>query len=453
MTYWNESVHSLLRPVKHCCHVNPAVLPETTDPDWDFDYIDIGSVTLSEGVTHKERLRFEASPSRARKPVQEGDILVSTVRTYLKAIAIIEPADAPQVASTGFAVLRAGKNTDARFLHRAVQSNPFVEKVVSQSTGVSYPAINASTLSSIKIPLPDLPTQRAIADFLDHETARIDSLIEKKQQLMELLGEKRSAVITASVTGQDPAFSDASGSRDCRSVEGGGGVITLQERVHAAPPPRDWQLDKLHQVFRVRRGNKNDGMKEDNLLSLSHGRIIQKGIETAEGLLPENFEGYQIVEPGNIVLRLTDLQNDKRSLRQGLVTQRGIVTSAYDAVEVQRDNDPLFWFYSLLALDLAKHYYSLGGGVRQSVKFANFPNDWVYRPDLPTQRAIADFLDRETARIDSLVDKTKVSIDRLKEYRSALITSAVTGQIDVSTYAGSGNTDRQSDAIQLEIQA
>jgi type I restriction enzyme, S subunit len=197
-------------------------------------------------------------------------------------------------------------------------------------------------------------------------------------------------------------------------------VITLQERVHAAAKPEDWQLGKLHQVFRVRRGNKNTGMKEDNLLSLSYGRIIQKDIETADGLLPENFEGYQIVEPGNIVLRLTDLQNDKRSLRQGLVTRRGIITSAYDAVEVQRENDPRFWFYSLLALDLAKHYYSLGGGVRQSVKFADFPNDWVYRPDLETQRQIAEFLDRETARIDLLIEKKQRLVALLGEKLSSV---------------------------------
>jgi len=204
-------------------------------------------------------------------------------------------------------------------------------------------------------------------------------------------------------------------------------VITLQERVHSASKPADWQLDKLHQVFRVRKGHKNEGMKEDNLLSLSYGRIVTKDINTSDGLLPENFEGYQIVENGNIVLRLTDLQNDKRSLRQGLVTQRGIITSAYDAVEVCRDNDPRFWFYVLLALDIAKHYYSLGGGVRQSIKFSDFPNDWVYRPDLPTQRAIADFLDRETARIDLLIEKKQRLVELLGEKRSAVITSAVTG--------------------------
>jgi type I restriction enzyme S subunit len=169
-------------------------------------------------------------------------------------------------------------------------------------------------------------------------------------------------------------------------------------------------------------------MRETNLLSLSYGNIIQKDIDTAGGLLPENFEGYQIVEPGNIVLRLTDLQNDKRSLRQGLVTQRGIITSAYDAVEVQRDNDSRFWFYSLLALDLAKHYYSLGGGVRQSVKFADFPNDWVYRPDLATQRQIADFLDRETARIDLLIEKKRRLVELLEEEQAAFIERTVTNE-------------------------
>jgi type I restriction enzyme S subunit len=116
-------------------------------------------------------------------------------------------------------------------------------------------------------------------------------------------------------------------------------------------------------------------MKESNLLSLSYGRIIRRDIGTTEGLLPESFESYQIVDPGNIVLRLTDLQNDKRSLRQGLVRERGIVTSAYDALEVTQQNNPRFWAYTLLALDTAKYYYSLGGGVRQSIKFAAFSND------------------------------------------------------------------------------
>lgn len=156
-------------------------------------------------------------------------------------------------------------------------------------------------------------------------------------------------------------------------------------------------------------------MQEDNLLSLSYGRIIRKSIDAAEGLLPESFETYQIVEPGNIVMRLTDLQNDKRSLRQGLVKERGIITSAYDALELEKGHDPRFWAYALLALDLAKYYYSMGGGVRQSIKFSDFPNDWISTPDADAQKAIADFLDRETTRIDQLIDKKQRLVNVLKE--------------------------------------
>lgn len=205
-------------------------------------------------------------------------------------------------------------------------------------------------------------------------------------------------------------------------------MMTLQERVHSAPMPSGWKLDKLHQTLKVRRGNKNAGMREDNLLSLSYGRIIRKDIDTDGGLLPESFETYQVVEAGDIIMRLTDLQNDKRSLRQGLVKERGIITSAYDALEVVRDNEPRFWAYALLALDLAKYYYSLGGGVRQSVKFSDFPNEWIYRPDLPTQKRIAAVLDRETTRIDQLIAKKERFASMIGDREEALFLDAVTGR-------------------------
>lgn len=200
---------------------------------------------------------------------------------------------------------------------------------------------------------------------------------------------------------------------------------TLQERVHSAPKPDSWKLDKLRRVLRVRQGFKNVGMVEDNLLSLSYGRIKRKDIDGAGGLLPESFETYQIVEPGNIVMRLTDLQNDKRSIRQGLVTERGIITSAYDALEATKGNEARFWAYALLALDLAKYYYSLGGGVRQSIKFSDFPNDWVYLPDLATQKQIADFLDAETARIDALIEKKQRLIAVANERMAAIVETAI----------------------------
>ena len=124
-------------------------------------------------------------------------------------------------------------------------------------------------------------------------------------------------------------------------------------------------------------------MQENNLLSLSYGRIIRKDIDTSEGLLPESFETYQIVEPGNIVMWPTDLQNDKRSLRQGLVRERGIITFAYDALEVGREHDPRFWAYALLALDLAKYYYSLAVA---SASPSIFPTFQMTGSALPTSK-------------------------------------------------------------------
>jgi restriction endonuclease S subunit len=182
-------------------------------------------------------------------------------------------------------------------------------------------------------------------------------------------------------------------------------MISLQFKVTGIEPPSHWTPRKLKHVLRLKKFNKNDGLKEKNLLSLSYGNIIRKDIESAEGLVPASFEGYQIVEPGDIVLRLTDLQNDKRSLRQGLVGERGIVTSAYDAVYPSKSDDPEYWYYFLYALDISKYYYSLGGGVRQSISFNDFPNDWIISPDLSEQRKIVENLKKSLFAIDAIVSQ------------------------------------------------
>ena len=180
-------------------------------------------------------------------------------------------------------------------------------------------------------------------------------------------------------------------------------MITLQETVSGHRPPRHWQPQKLKYILRLRRGNKNGGLKEKNLLSLSYGNIVRKDIEQAEGLVPASYEGYQIVQPGDIVLRLTDLQNDKRSLRQGLVKERGIVTSAYDAVYAGPDQNPEFWYFFLYALDIMKYYYSLGGGVRQSISFKDFPNAWILAPEREEQDHIVEELNKSLDAMNSIV--------------------------------------------------
>lgn len=192
--------------------------------------------------------------------------------------------------------------------------------------------------------------------------------------------------------------------------------------------PDHWSTAPLYSVA-GERNEPNEGMIEDNLLSLSYGRIISKDISSNDGLLPESFETYQVVRSGDIVLRLTDLQNDKRSLRSGVVREKGIITSAYVALNPTGITSA-YLGYLMRAYDLTKVFYSMGGGLRQSMKFADLKRLPVLVPPESEQLAISSFLDRETAKIDALVGEQQRLIDLLEEKRQAVVTQAVTKGLD-----------------------
>jgi type I restriction enzyme S subunit len=267
---------------------------------------------------------------------------------------------------------------------------------------------------SLRIALPSLDEQCRIVSFLDRETAKFDALIEKKQQLIELLQEKRTALITQAVTkGLDPTVP--------RKDSG----VEWIERI-----PGSWRVCPLFAAAREKE-KRNYGNQVQNVLSLSYGKIIDKDVSDNFGLLPESFETYQIVSKGNIILRLTDLQNDKRSLRVGLVRHQGIITSAYICLDFFRDIDPSYAFYLLHAYDITKVFYGLGGGVRQTMKFEDLKWLPILMPSAAEQQVIASFLDREATKIDALISRIREAITSLKEYRTALIFAAVTGKMDV----------------------
>ena len=173
----------------------------------------------------------------------------------------------------------------------------------------------------------------------------------------------------------------------------------------------------------------NKGMLESNLLSLSYGRIIRRDIESSDGLVPASYETYQIVEPGDTVLRFTDLQNDQRSLRSGLVEERGIITSAYLSFTPDRRRlNPAFFAHMMRAVDLSKVFYRMGSGVRQSLNWSEFSLMRLPLPPLETQQRIADYLDRETAEIDAAVADLDRYVELLEKRRRAKITFAVEGK-------------------------
>ena len=194
--------------------------------------------------------------------------------------------------------------------------------------------------------------------------------------------------------------------------------------------PETWEVSQLSNLFKEH-SKRNIGIQETNLLSLSYGSIIRKNINDNGGLLPESFEGYNIVEKDDIVFRLTDLQNDKRSLRTGLVKERGIITSAYVTVR-KRDykNSSSYFHYLFHSCDECKIFYGLGAGVRQGMNFQDLKKLGIVLPPLSEQQRIADYLDEKCVEIDSLIALQEQMIEKLKAYKQSVITEAVTKGLD-----------------------
>ena len=192
--------------------------------------------------------------------------------------------------------------------------------------------------------------------------------------------------------------------------------------------PEGWEISPLFSIFKERK-QKNYNLKETNILSLSYGKIIRRNTETNMGLLPESFETYNIVDKSNIILRLTDLQNDKTSLRTGLVIERGIITSAYIALE-SINTENVFFHYLLHCYDELKVFYVMGNGVRQNLKFAELSRLPLLVPPLAEQQRIADYLDAKCAYIDQCLELTRQSMEKLRAYKLSCITEAVTKGLD-----------------------
>ena len=171
---------------------------------------------------------------------------------------------------------------------------------------------------------------------------------------------------------------------------------------------------------------KNDGMIETNLLSLSYGKVKRRDINATEGLLPESFEGYNIIEENDIVLRFTDLQNDQKSLRVGRATERGIITSAYTTIRPFDSEDSEFLYYALHSYDLKKGFYGMGAGVRQGLKWQEAKYVEIPWPDIQVRTAICQFLDKKCEEIDKSIEAAEASIEKYKLYKKSAIFQTVT---------------------------
>ena len=195
--------HWEVKPLKRWVRLNARTLGQKTSPDFEFRYVDIGSVQTGRLVKEPERIRFEAAPSRARRVLRRGDTIISTVRTYLKAIWYVgEDAD-DLIASTGFAVLTPGKNVEPEYLGYVIQSSAFVNRVAANSIGIAYPAIAETVLGRFPVALPPaVDEQQAIVAHIKTESAPLDDAIARTEEEIKLIREYRDRLIADVVTGQ-----------------------------------------------------------------------------------------------------------------------------------------------------------------------------------------------------------------------------------------------------------
>lgn len=385
---------------------NDDVLDESTAPDAEIAYVDISSVDGINGIKTKEDMLFAAAPSRARRRVKHGDVIVSTVRTYLKAIARIRTPEENLVVSTGFAVIRPRGELVPDFLGHLVSAGFFVDQVIARSTGVSYPAINASELVAIPVPVPPPSEQTQIAAFLDRETAKIDGLVAEQRRLMALLKEKRQAVISHTVTrGLNPhAPMKPSG------VEWLGDV------------PTHWEVGPVKRFFASHNPRRVPLSGEER--SGRNGDFPYYG---ASGII-DNIDEFIFDE--DMVLVSEDGANlVNRSTPIAFVATGKYWVNNHAHILKPLDGNLVFWAERLEMIDLAPF---ITGSAQPKLTSEALNSLMISVPPTATERlSIQNHIVDEAAKFDTLTAETQRAIDLLQERRTALISAAVTGQIDV----------------------
>jgi type I restriction enzyme S subunit len=423
--HWEE------KPLKTVTSINDEVLSESESTDHEIEYVDISSVSLANGIERTESVIFGDAPSRARRIPRDGDVLVSTVRTYLKAIAPVVSPPSNLVASTGFAVVRPQRGIHPGYLKYALQEEHFIQQVISRSTGVSYPAINASDIARIPLSLPKQSEQLAIATFLDRETAKIDALIAEQQRLIELLQEKRQAVISHAVTkglNPDAPMKDS-------------GVEWLGE------VPEHWAISPIKYLARVGNGSTPNRDNSEYWTDDGFPWLNSSVVNKAEVLEAERFVTklalkechLPIVEPPAALVGITGQGRTRGMAAQLMLTATvnqhvAFIKPSTKRIAVDYLLRVLEASYDRLRLD------SEGSGSTKGAITCEQLGLWsVPLPDHPEQEEIVSFLKVQVEMHESLKAESERAIELLQERRSALISAAVTGQIDVRGVVAEGS--------------
>lgn len=405
-----------LSRLKFSSTYNDESIKEDTNPEKEIEYVEIGSVTLENGVEKAEVMRFKNAPSRARRIARKGDIIISTVRTYLKAIALIEKES--YTVSTGFCVIRPQKCMDSGYLKYFCSSELFTSEVSACSVGISYPAINASTLMDFHIINPPLAVQHKIVRILDEKCNQVDSLIANVQAQIKKLKAYKQSVITEVVTkGLDPnAPMKDSG------VEWMGKI------------PSHWKTTRIKNLFELRNErNVEADLANVNLISLytDLGVIQHSDIIETTGNRAVTAEGYKIVHNNDIVVNIILCWMGAI----GMSKYDGVTSPAYDVYRPINGTDSEYYHYLFRTNRFSGECYRYGRGImmmRWRTYSSEFRSISVPYPPEDEQKQIVASLNRKCSQIDQLISLKESKIEKLQQYKRSLIYEYVTGKKEVS---------------------
>ena len=411
-----------LKKIKYC-------LQERVEKNNPVRTTEILSLTAKQGV-----IPYDQKEGGGNKPKEDvsayrlaypGDIVMNSMNILSGSVGLSQYFGC---VSPVYYMLRPWKAIeDVRYYNYIFQTTMFQRSLFGLGNGILIKESGNGKLNTIRmripmdkfgglfIPVAPTDEQQRIADFLDAKCAEIDALAADIQTQIDTLEQYKRSVITETVTkGLNPnAEMKDSG------IEWVGEI------------PVHWPVHPVYSYYGERK-NKNRLGKEDNLLSLSYGRVIRKDINTNDGLLPESFNTYNIVEAGDIIIRPTDLQNDKRSLRTGLVKEHGIITSAYIDLCPLKQVDSRYFHFLLHAYDVMKVFYNMGNGVRQGLNYSEFSRLMVFEPPYEEQVAMADYLETKVTEVDAIIEQKKEQMAVLDAYKRSLIFEYVTGKKEVS---------------------
>lgn len=348
--------------------------------------------------------------------VRKGDLVIHAMDAFAGAIGV---SDSEGKCTPVYSCCIPREHVSAEFYARCVRTMATTGYIESLAKGIRERSTDFrwAMFAEQKLPVPPRSEQDAIVAYLDRATSRVDALVAKKSRFIDLLREKRRAAITTAVTkGLDA-----------------GAELTETSTAGRLGAPSHWQVVSFWTVVRQ---VSRTGMPEEGLLSVYLDRGVIPYSEGG-GLVhkpSETLDEYQLVEPGNFVL------NNQQAWRGsvGVSKHRGIVSPAYLVFELSSRLDPDFANYQFREQRFVDEMMlsSQGvGDIQRQLKWPLLRYAKVFIPPIEEQRAIVAYLNQATARIDALIAQVERSIDLLREHRTALITAAVTGKINLRNAA------------------